>query len=171
MGDLAKTLLSKYVAPFKTYFYIVGAIAAVAYWEIHNYHERQIGKKELAAQVQATADAKIIHTKEVEARANTLAGDLEAAYEKARITPSTNHRTARLCVDQVRVDPVPSAVPGTGGDNGPSDSGAGHNLTAGPDIGDALINIGKHANDQIKALQQRVRDLEKEMNDANTPSR
>lgn len=167
MGDLAKNLLSKYVAPFKIYFYIAAAAALIGWWEIHNYHERKIGAQQYADKVTELAKLRQKFIDDLDTEANKKAAKLESEYEKARTTPSTNHRTARVCRDQGNGSNVVSApVAGTGGDNGHADSGEGHNLVAGPDIGDTLINIGKHADDQVKALQQRIRDLEQEMNDA-----
>lgn len=172
MGDLLKTLLSKYVAPLKIWIYIGLALAAVTYWEVHNYHERKIGAAALAAKVNELGEARQHYINDLDTEANTKAAQLETAYEKARATPSTNHRSARLCLEShASSNVVPSPVEGTSGDHGPTDSGEGNNLTAGPDIGDNLINIGKRADDQVKALQQRVRDLEQEMRDANTQKR
>ena len=161
------SILSTFLAPFKTYFYgaiVVIACAGSIYAVIH---ERHVGAAKIEArdviintQRQKLADAAAQHAKDVQALAQELSDKIGDTFEKTVAAPVVNPPHV-LCY---RPAPAGGVLPQAAG-NQPGDPGAAVIGAETPvDIGPAVVTVGRDDDAQINALIDQVQVLVDAMN-------
>jgi hypothetical protein len=154
----------------KEYIYIAIVLGLLGGFGWYTYHERQIGAQKIELADKKVADAQAQHVKDVQALASAQEKKIESSYNEAYSKPVTDAPVARLCHIPSSRRPVPAATAGNTSPASAADSGATDpsGVTVGPDIGIPLVEIGRHADAEITALQAEVAELREEMISGNT---
>ena len=136
------------------------------------HHERVIGEQKIEAADKKVADAAIQHNLDVQVMADDETAKNEALLAQTLATPVDPVPPARLCRVAPARRPMPSTAPSKPGSPAAAISGAANSgdpqagggaLEAGPDIGAALVTVGRNSDAVVRALQAENASIRKEM--------
>jgi HAMP domain-containing protein len=158
--------------PLKDYLY-AGAIAVLLIaFGLFIRHERSVGAAKVVAADQKAVAAQVERNAAVQTIANVATQLAQVKYENTIAAPIA-HVSPVNCVrhNPLGSRPLPGAPSGAvSGDSAPIIGSANPSsapAVSGPDLATALVTIGRDDDAKIKALQQIVATLRKEMEKSN----
>jgi hypothetical protein len=149
------------LVPLKDWLYAAALAVAISGFIWYSHHERDVGRQQIEAADKKLADAQQKLNQALTDLAQAKSTKTGEDYAHTVATPVDHPPVARLCRPASGGGAVPGA-PGSGpaadahAPVGSPDSG---NLVAGPDIGSALVTVGRDDDALIVALQEQVRIL------------
>jgi hypothetical protein len=160
--------------PLKDYLYAGAILVLVIAFMLFVHHERSVGEAKVVAADQKAVAAQVERNTAVRAIAGVATQLAQVTYEHTIAAPVTGVAPIKcLRLSAQRSRPVPVAPASAGSGDSPAVSGrpdfTDTQAVPGPDLATALVTIGRDSDAQIKALQQVVAQLRKEMEKSNAP--
>lgn len=158
--------------PLKDYLYAAAIAVLLIAFGLFVHHERSVGAAKVVAADQKAVAAQVERNAAVQTIANVATQLAQVKYETVIATPVTGVAPVKC----LRHNPLSrGALPGApsgavSGDSAPVVGSANPSsapAVSGPDLATALVTIGRDDDAKIKALQQIVATLRKEMEKSN----